>query len=85
LAIDPKGMLLDPGHRVGPFPCNPQLSPPSLPHRRLNSLSEELDYDRDRLGDWSIAHAALSACWSADDEGSGWEDAITVAESLPRL
>jgi streptomycin 6-kinase len=84
LAIDPKGMLGDPGYEVGPFLCNPWLAPPAVLQRRLDILSEELAYDRDRLRDWCIAYAVLSACWSAEDEGSGWEDAITVAESLLR-
>ena len=30
LAIDPKGMLGDPGYEVGPFLCNPWLSPPAV-------------------------------------------------------
>jgi streptomycin 6-kinase len=85
LAIDPKGMLGDPGYEVGPFLCNPWLLPPAVLQRRLDILAEELAYDRDRLRDWCIAYAVLSACWSAEDEGSGWEDAITVAESLMQL
>jgi streptomycin 6-kinase len=82
LAIDPKGILGDPGYEVGPFLCNPWLAPPALLQRRLDILAEELAYDRDRLRDWSIAHAVLSACWSAEDEGFGWQDAITIAETL---
>jgi streptomycin 6-kinase len=82
LAIDPKGMLGDPGYEVGPFLCNPWLSPPAVLQRRLDILADELAYDRDRLRDWCITYAVLSACWSAEDEGAGWEDAITVAESL---
>ncbi|MEA2639712.1 MAG: hypothetical protein QOF51_1106 [Chloroflexota bacterium] len=44
-----------------------------------------LDYDRGRLRNWGIAHAMLSACWSAEDEGAGWEDAVAVAEMLLEL
>ena len=82
LAIDPKGMLGDPGYEVGPFMCNPWLAPPAVLQRRLDILAEELTYDRDRLRYWCITYAVLSACWSAEDEGAGWEDAISVAESL---
>ena len=45
-------------------------------------LADELGYDRARLREWGIAHAVLSACWSAEDHGAGWEDAITAAEVL---
>ena len=89
LAIDPKGMLGDPGYDVGPFLLNPNreswyLSPDVL-RRRLDVFADELGYDRARLRDWGIAHAVLSACWSAEDHGDGWHDAITAAEILAEL
>lgn len=89
LAIDPKGMAGDPGYEVGPFLCNPRhhggpRSREAL-RRRLDILAEELRYDRDRLRDWGIAHAVLSACWSAEDHGQGWEPAVATAEALMRL
>jgi streptomycin 6-kinase len=85
LAIDPKGMAGDPGYDVGPFVCNPRPGDgwsPQLLHRRLDILAHELDYDRARLRDWSIAYAVLSACWSAEDHGHGWDTEITAAETL---
>lgn len=86
LAIDPKGMTGDRGYDVGPFICNPhpQDGPrsPALLNRRLDILAEELEYDRPRLREWSIAHAVLSACWSAESHGRGWEAAVAVAEML---
>ncbi len=92
LAIDPKGMSGDPGYEVGPFLLNPHLpdleSAEARPHvlrRRLEIFTEELGYDRDRLRDWGIAHGVLSACWSLEDEGYGWEGAIAAAETLARL
>jgi streptomycin 6-kinase len=87
LAIDPKGMLGDPGYEVGPFLLNPH-SPPkpaALLRRRLDIFSEELEYDWERLRAWSVAHAVLSACWSTEDFGSGWENAIAMAETLIAL
>ena len=89
LAIDPKGMLGDPGYEIGPFLLNPNqeswyLNPVVL-RRRLDILAEELAYDRARLRDWAVAHAILSACWSAEDHGCGWQDAITAAEMLCAL
>ncbi len=89
LAIDPKGMYGDPGYEVGPFLLNPNLG--GVHHestrlrRRLDILAEHLAYDRARLRDWGIAHAVLSACWSAEDHGKGWGAAIEVGETLRGL
>ncbi|MDP8925019.1 MAG: aminoglycoside phosphotransferase family protein [Chloroflexota bacterium] len=84
LAIDPKGMTGDPGYEVGPFLLNPNQETwylnPDVLRRRLEILADELGYDRARLRDWGIAHAVLSACWSVEDHGEGWHDAIAAAE-----
>jgi streptomycin 6-kinase len=89
LAIDPKGMIGDPGYEVGPFLLNPDLNgaerQPHVLRRRLDILADELSYDRTRLRDWAIAHAVLSACWCAEDHGDGWQDAIATAETLINL
>lgn len=87
LAIDPKGMLGDPGYEVGPFLLNPQGPPKSAAvlRRRLDILADELADDWERLRAWGIAHAVLSACWSAENHGSDWQDAITMAQTLIEL
>ena len=87
LAIDPKGMLGDPGYEVGPFLLNPdpRPSPPRTPRqlaRRLALQAANLALDRKRLRLWGIAHAVLSACWSAEGHGIGWQNAIRAAERL---
>jgi len=86
LAIDPKGMTGDPGYEVGPLLMNPYWGgseiEPSRVQRRLDILSAELAYDRERLRAWGIAHAVLSACWSAEERGSDWEKGIRLAELL---
>jgi streptomycin 6-kinase len=86
LAIDPKGMLGDPGYEVGPFLLNPDIGTVvksrALLDRRLDVFAAELAYDRRRLRDWTIAHAALSACWSAEERREGWRTAIAAAENL---
>jgi streptomycin 6-kinase len=89
LAIDPKGMLGDPGYEIGPFLINPELSTtvkgPALLRRRLDVLAEALSYDRNRLRDWAIAHAVLSACWSGEGQGTSWRAPIAAAEHLTDL
>ena len=49
---------------------------------RLAILAEALEYDRDRLREWAFAHAVMSACWSLEDHGRGWQGAAATAESL---
>ncbi|MFN8634468.1 MAG: aminoglycoside phosphotransferase family protein [Chloroflexota bacterium] len=86
LAIDPKGMLGDPGYEVGPFLMNPwpqdDTASPAVLARRLDILADELQYDRSRLRDWGIVHAVLSACWSAENDGTDWRKAVATAENL---
>jgi streptomycin 6-kinase len=86
LAIDPKGMLGDPGYEVGPFLLNPDPDGPAksavLLNRRLDIFAEALAYDGGRLRAWAIAHAVLSACWTAENNGDGWQPAIAAAENL---
>ncbi len=89
LAIDPKGMTGDPGYEVGPFLLNPHRWGigylPERAQRRLDILADELEYDRARLRDWGIAHAVLSACWSAEGYGEEWRPAIAAAQTLIEL
>lgn len=87
LAIDPKGVAGDCGYEVGPFLLNPlgiALDARLLSHR-LDVLAETLAYDRERLRDWGVAHAVLSACWSIEDHNDGWERAVHAATLLGKL
>jgi streptomycin 6-kinase len=85
LAIDPKGVTGDPGYDVGQFLLNPDWhgaeTRPSVVRRRLDVFAEALDYDRTRLAVWAVAEPVLSACWSAEDGGNGWQGAIAAAEA----
>lgn len=91
LAIDPKGIVGEPAYEVGAWMRNPVgriLLRPDLPRlfaRRVDILAEELALDRQRIIAWSLAQAVLSAWWSIEDRGMGWEEAIEVAEILSRL
>ena len=91
LALDPKGIVGDRGFEVGPLLHNPMpqiLTWPDLRGvlaRRVDQLSEELGMERGRVRGWGLAHAILSAWWSIEDHGHGWETALTVAEHLSAL
>jgi len=88
LAIDPKGIVGEPAYEVGALLRNrldaaPDLRP--LQARRLDQLAEALQLDRQRLLSWSVAQAVLSAWWSYEDHGRGWEPMIAYAEVLAGL
>ncbi|MDQ5824994.1 MAG: aminoglycoside phosphotransferase family protein [Chloroflexota bacterium] len=88
LAIDPKGLVGEPAYEVGALMRNQLPEPLAGPEarrfvaRRLDQLSEELGIDRARLHGWTLAQAVLSAWWSIEDHGYGWEPAIALAQLL---
>ncbi|MEA2575816.1 MAG: streptomycin 6-kinase [Chloroflexia bacterium] len=88
LAIDPKGLVGEPEYEVGAFMRNQlpeSLAGPEarrLVARRLDQFAQELGLDRARLHGWTLAQAVLSAWWSVEDHGYGWEPAIALAELL---
>jgi streptomycin 6-kinase len=48
----------------------------------VHQFADELGFDRQRLRAWGLAQAVLSAWWSFEDHGQGWEWAISCAEAL---
>ncbi len=91
LALDPKGLVGEPAYEVGALLRNQLPEPLTLSNggrilaRRLDQLAEELNPDRERLRAWGVAQAVLSAWWSIEDHGYGWEPAIACAEVLSKL
>jgi streptomycin 6-kinase len=91
LAIDPKGVVGEPAAEPGAFLLNPMSRMPNAPDaartvaRRVPQLAEELGIDRERLVAWSTVRAVLSAFWSLEDHGHGWQWAIRCAEILDGL
>ena len=87
LVIDPKGVIGPAGYEVGPLMINPwsdfsdgnkiRLSV----KRRIDILHEHLGFERERILEWSLAHAVLSAWWGIEDN-TGWESALQFAELL---
>jgi len=88
LALDPKGVAGEAAYEVGTFLYNPLPGIVSWPNlrqllaRRVDVLAAELGLDRGRLIAWGIVTAVLSACWSVEDEGYGWEPVLVCAEEL---
>ncbi len=88
LALDPKGVVGEPEYEVGALLRNPFPHILGVPQasrvlaRRVDQLAEELGFDRERLVGWGVAQAVLSAWWSFEDHGHGWEPGIALAEIL---
>jgi streptomycin 6-kinase len=85
LAIDPKGIVGEPAYEVGALLRNQLLELPNpgrVMARRVDQLAEELGLDPARVRGWGLAQAVLSAWWSIEDHGYGWEGAIACAELL---
>ncbi|HYJ89065.1 MAG TPA: aminoglycoside phosphotransferase family protein [Pyrinomonadaceae bacterium] len=74
LAIDPKGIIGDPGYEVGPFMLNQlpnnlsESATMEILSQRLSVFSDELHIGRERLGRWAFCHAVLSAVWDLEEE-----------------
>lgn len=73
LVIDPKGVIGPEGYEVGPLMINPWNSISYgnnfkiKTERRLDILSKRLSWEREKIINWAIAHAVLSAWWSFED------------------
>jgi streptomycin 6-kinase len=91
LAIDPKGIMGEPVYDTGIFLRDPvdrilsSAQPDRFLARRIDQLAERLGFPRNRIRDWGLAQAVLSAWWSIEDEGDGWEPALFCAEALARV
>jgi streptomycin 6-kinase len=91
LAIDPKGVVGERPYELGAFLYNPMPSfhkQPGLRRiltRRIDQFTDLLGLDRQRVLGYGLAQAVLSACWSLEDEGFGWEGVIHVAERLAEM
>ncbi|MCC6501365.1 MAG: phosphotransferase [Anaerolineales bacterium] len=90
LAIDPKGVIGPACYEVGPLMLNPWgMSPTGTSlkvraKKRVDILHEYLGFERERILEWSLAHAILSAWWGIEDN-TGWEYSLQYAEMLAEL
>ncbi|MBI4203095.1 MAG: phosphotransferase [Chloroflexi bacterium] len=91
LAIDPKGVVGDPGFEVYALLGNPRPlllrlpDPRRLMERRASILADALGMDRRRLLDWAFAGQVLSACWSVEDDGPAWQESVARAVACAEL
>jgi streptomycin 6-kinase len=90
LAIDPKGVVGDPGYEAGPFLLN-QLpleasgrATTEILGQRLSIFADELEIRRERLARWAFCHAVLSAVWDFEDSAE-WDGTLRLARQLERL
>jgi streptomycin 6-kinase len=90
LIIDAKGVIGPAGYEVGPFLINPwgeltnRNDIQNITKRRIDILHEHLGFGRERIREWGLAHAVLSAWWSIEDN-TGWEYAAAFAEMIGDL
>ncbi|MEV4518383.1 aminoglycoside phosphotransferase family protein [Dactylosporangium sp. NPDC049525] len=86
LAIDPHGLVGDPGYEVGSILFNPFLDDrdpalTALVPARLRQLSAALGEPVDRLAAWGFVKAVLSSVWTAESGGAPTR-ALDVAHLL---
>jgi streptomycin 6-kinase len=87
LAIDPKGIIGPAAYEVGPFLFNTwvvtgvPVDAPRIMAGRLAILGEMLSLERERLRNWGLAHAVLSAIWSVEAK-EDWRPAMECARIL---
>ena len=90
LVIDPKGVIGPAAYEVGPLLMNPWrdlsngMNYSLMTERRIDILHERLGFERERIREWGLAHAILSAWWSIEDN-TGWEYALNFAELVADL
>jgi streptomycin 6-kinase len=91
LAIDPKGIAAEPAYETAAMLRNPSIKLQNNPDiakilfHRIMVMSEALQIEPQRIHQWGLAQTVLSAVWSAEDGGTGWQYAIGVAEVLDKI
>jgi streptomycin 6-kinase len=88
--IDPKGVIGPPAFEIGAFLLNPwgiadHPDVRQLTERRIDTWSRITHIAPVVLREWGVVAAVVSACWSAEDHGEGWNAAIRLALLLEHL
>jgi streptomycin 6-kinase len=88
LAVDPKGVIGEPVFETAALLRNfwPDIlsvpDPKSLMARRIDQLSAELGFDRERIYDWGFSQAVLSVVWGIEDTGKLENEGLYFVELL---
>jgi streptomycin 6-kinase len=91
LALDPKGVIGEHEYEVGawfrnPFPQVLGVSnPKKVMTRRVDQLTEELGFDRDRIIGWAYSQAVLSGIWFLEDGSDDWRGELACADHIAPL
>ena len=92
VAIDPQGVVGELECEVASFMCNPmftllqQQNLQQLIENRFVLVSKFLNFDKQRLIDWSFVQAVLAACYSEQDDQKGaLQYFISMAEIFENL
>ncbi|HEX8196105.1 MAG TPA: aminoglycoside phosphotransferase family protein [Pyrinomonadaceae bacterium] len=86
LAIDPKGIIGDIGFEIAVFLNNPRswiLTNPKrgeILEKRIRQFASGFEIPPLELRKWAYAEAVLSAWWTFEDNGTGWEKWLVCAD-----
>lgn len=73
LIIDPKGVIGPAGYEIGALMLNPmtesmdRIKFKSQTMRRISIIKERTGWERDKIIQWALSHAILSAWWDLED------------------
>ncbi len=88
LAIDPKGVIGEREYEVAAMLRNPHKKlllakdPQKLLKKRIEILSKNLGFDKDRMIKWGFAQTILSVIWNLQAKGDWWKGWLKIAEIL---
>ncbi len=91
LVIDPKGITGESAYEIPAFLRNPspwlydQPDPAATTARRVAIFADELGLDRQRIHQWNLAQAVLSAWWTFEDHARVNTRILAYADSITRL
>lgn len=91
LAIDPKGVIGEREYEVAAMLRNPHKKllaskdPEKMIRKRIEILSEILEFDNNRMIKWGYAQTILSVIWNIQAKGDWWKGWLKIAEILHTL
>ncbi len=92
LAIDPNGIVGDPCFETGAMMRNPyptlakKTNLKEILIKRIEILADELNFERNRILQWSFVQTMLSIIYRIEDHGdTAWHSPMKVAEVLDEI